>query len=279
MRIVISVDMEGIGGIVDRVQLMPGERLYQESRAYMVAEMKSVVRAVWAHGATEVLVNDSHDGMLNLAWSELGDLPRGTKLLSGTGKRLSMGQGFPGSAAAMFVGYHARAGTAPAVMDHTYSGDIHHLALNGQEVGETGLNAYLAGFYGVPVALVTGDQALVAEARALLPEVEAVTTKEALGRRSALLPSPADLADQLEAAAGRAMDRLAAGRGPAPLSLAGPVDLEVGFMTTQAADTACLMPGTRRVDGRTVAATLPSVETAFFAFRALMVLGGGTPLY
>lgn len=279
MRIVISVDMEGIGGIVDRVQLMPGERLYQESRAYMVAEMKAVVRAVWARGATEVVVNDSHDGMLNLAWSELEDLPRGTQLISGTGKRLSMGQGFPGSAAVMFVGYHARAGTAHAIMDHTYSGDIHHLTLNGQEVGETGLNAYLAGSYGVPVALVTGDQALVAEARALLPDVEAVTTKEALGRRSAVLPSPADLADQLEAAAGRAMDRLIAGRGPSPVALAGPIDLEVGFMTTQAADTALLMPGTHRVDGRTVAATLPTVEAAFFAFRALLVLGGGTPLY
>lgn len=279
MRIVVSVDMEGIGGIVDRVQLIPGERLYQESRAYMVAEMKAVVRAAWEHGATEVVVNDSHDGMLNLAWSELADLPRGTQLISGTGKRLSMGQGLPGSAAIMFVGYHARAGTAQAVMDHTYSGDVHHLALNGQELGEVGLNAYVAGYYGVPVALVTGDQALVAEARALLPEVDCVITKEALSRRSALLPSPADLADRLAATTARAMDRLHAGTGPKPVTLTGPIELEVGFMTTQAADTACLMPGTRRVDGRTVAITTPTAEAAYFAFRALLVLGGGTPLY
>lgn len=279
MRIVVSVDMEGIGGIVDRVQLIPGERLYEESRAYMVAEMKTVVRAVWEHGATEVVINDSHDGMLNLAWSELADLPRGTQLISGTGKRLSMGQGLPGSAAIFFVGYHARAGTAQAVMDHTYSGDVHHLALNGQELGEAGLNAYLAGFYGVPVALVTGDQALVAEARQLLPDVESVITKEALGRRSALLPSPADLAERLAASTARAMARLGAGTGPQPIALAGPIEVELGFMTTQAADTACLMPGTRRVDGRTVAATAPNVEAAFFVFRALLVLGGGTPLY
>lgn len=279
MRVVVSVDMEGISGIVDRVQLMPGERLYQEHRANMVSDMKAVVRAAWAGGATEVLVNDSHDGMLNLGWSEMADLPRATQLISGSGKRLSMAQGFPGSAAVMFVGYHAMAGTPNAIMDHTYSGDVHHLKLNGQEVGETGLNAYLAGHFGVPVVLVAGDQALAAEVKALLPQAESVVVKEALGRRSAVLPSPAEVADRLTAATARAMDRLAHGTAPQPLVMPGPIMLELGFMTTQAADLACFMPGTMRVDGRTVAIEQPNLEAAFMAFRALLLMGGGTPLY
>jgi D-amino peptidase len=279
VRIVISVDMEGISGIADRTQLLPGERLYAESRPHMAAEVKAVVRAAWAAGASAVTVNDSHDGMLNIGWAEMRDLPPQTRLISGAGKPWSMGQGFAEADGVMFIGYHAMAGTPAAIMDHTYRGDVHHLALNGREVGETGFNAYLAGHHGVPVLMVSGDRALGEEAADFLPEAEVVVTKDALSRRSALLFSPAEVAERLEEAAVRAVERLRRGAAPRPVRLDGPVELELGFMTTQAADTATLMPETRRVDGRTVAYTAADVPAAFRACRALMVLGGGTPLY
>lgn len=279
MKVWISVDMEGIGGIVDRTQLLPGLSNFERTRPYMVGEMKTAVRAAWEAGATAVLVNDSHDGMLTLAWDELADLPKDTQLISGTGKRYSMGEGIVGSDVALFVGYHAMAGTAKAVMDHTYAGDIYRVRLNGLEVGETGLNAHLAGYFGIPVGLVAGDQSLAREASTLLPEAEMVITKEATGRQSARLFSPEVVRERLDAGVRRAIRRVAAGEGPKPLAASGPMEIEVGFMTTHAADLANLMPETRRVDGRTVAVTRPNMEDAFVAFRALLRLGGNVPLY
>jgi D-amino peptidase len=279
MKIWISVDMEGISGVVDREQLMPGGRFYERARAYMVQEMRVAVETAWASGATAVTVNDSHDGMLTLAWEELEGLHPDTTLISGTGKRWSMGQGLEGQDLALFVGYHAMAGTSRAVMDHTYSGDIYRLRLNGREVGETGLNAFLAGHFGVPVGLVAGDQALAAEVAEVLPDAERVITKEAQGRQSARLFSPEVVRERLGAGVRRAMDRARTGTGQKPLQLAGPYTVEVGLMTTHAADLACLMPDAVRIDGRTVAVTRDTLPEAFLAFRAINRLGGDVPLY
>jgi D-amino peptidase len=279
MKVWISVDMEGIGGVVDREQLLPGGRFYDQARRYMIAEMRVAVEAAWEAGATAVTVNDSHDGMLTLAWEELEELPPETVLISGTGKRWSMGQGLEGQDLALFIGYHAMAGTAGAVMDHTYSGDVYRLRLNGREVGETGLNAYLAGHFDVPVVLVAGDQAVAEEARAVLPAVRTVITKEGQGRRSARLLSPAVVRRRLREGVTEAIGRWRAGEAGPPLKLPGPYTVEVGFMTTHAADLACLMPDAVRVDGRTVAVERPTLPEAFLAFRAMIRLGGDVPLY
>jgi D-amino peptidase len=279
VKVYISVDMEGIGGVVDREQLLPTGRFYERARRYMVDEMRCAVEAAWEAGAEAVTVNDSHDGMLTLAWEELESLPPETTLISGTGKRWSMGQGLEGHDLALFVGYHAMAGTPRAVMDHTYSGDVYRLRVNGQEVGETGLNAYVAGHFGVPVVLVAGDQALAAEAKALLPAAEIVVTKEAQGRQSARLFSPAVVRQRLRDGVRRALQRWQDGQAQSPLTLSGPYTVEVGFMTTHAADLAALLPDAVRVDGRTVAVTRPTVLEAYLAFRAMIRLGGDVPLY
>ncbi len=275
----ISVDMEGIGGLVDRAQFLPEGREYQRARPHMVAEMRTVVRAVWEAGAARVVVNDSHDGQINLLYEALDDLPEETVLISGAGKRLAMAEGLASADVACFVGYHAMAGTAGAVMDHTYTGDVYRVRLNGQEVGECGLNAYLAGHYGIPVALVTGDQALADEVHALLPGTEMVVSKIALGRQTARLVHPRVLHRRLAEATARALARVAQGTGPAPLKIPAPVTIEVGFMTTQGADLAMLMPDAERVDGRSVAVTCPDMERAYLTFRALLRLGTGLPLY
>lgn len=278
MKVWISVDMEGIGGIVDREQLLPQGRLYPAARHYMIQEMRVAVEAAWAAGATQVVVNDSHNGMLSLAWEALADLPPETELISGTGKTWAMVEGLAGMDVALLVGYHAMAGTPGAVMDHTYTAELYRLRLNGQEVGECALNAYLAGYWGVPVVLVSGDEALAQEARALLPDAEVVVTKDARGRQSALLLSPALVRQRLYAAVHRALAATAR-KAPRLVTIAGPVTVEVGLMTTHAADLALLLPGSVRVDGRTVAIETPDMASAFQAFRAFLRLSGGVPLY
>ncbi|MGC8489498.1 MAG: M55 family metallopeptidase [Clostridia bacterium] len=278
-KVWISVDMEGIGGLVDRAQFIPEEREYERARAHMIAEMRTVVQAAWDAGASRVVVNDSHDGQLNLAPDGLGGLPEGTELISGMGKRFAMAEGLKGLDLALLVGYHARAGTALAVMDHTDSGDIYRVTLNGEEVGEFGLNAYLAGFYGIPVGLVTGDAALQEEVQALIPDADMVVTKVAVGRQAARLKHPRAVHDELREATRRAVTRFMAGSAPAPLRPTPPVVVAVSFMTSQGTDMAALYPGAGRVDGRTVAVECADMERAYLAARTLFLMGTAYLLY
>src|SRR5256884_715772 len=171
MRVYISVDMEGIAGVVHESQTDPTTPAfaaeYGRFRRLMTAEANAAVEGALAAGATRVLVNDSHWFMRNLLAEEL---PQAAELVSGDPKPRSMVQGIDGAGgggfdAALFIGYHARAGTRHAILDHTYADRIHEVRLNGKAVGELGLNAGLAGGPAVPLALVSGDPPLPAEAK------------------------------------------------------------------------------------------------------------------
>src|SRR5947209_16854841 len=194
MRTYISIDMEGIAGVVHESQTDPTNPAaaaeYGRFRRLMTSEANAAVEGAVAAGATRVLVNDSHWFMRNLVVEELH---QAAELLSGDPKPHSMVQGIDGGFdAALFIGYHARAGTRNAILDHTYADLIHEARLNGRPVGELGLNAALAGGFGVPVVLVSGDNALAAEARELLGEgVRPVIVKEAVSRHAAKSVAPA----------------------------------------------------------------------------------------
>ena len=185
MRVYISVDMEGIAGVAHEDQTDPiaprhaGE--YNRFRRLMTNEANAAILGALEAGAKAVLVNDSHWLMRNLLAEELHPA---AELISGGPKRLSMVEGIDaGFDAAMFIGYHAQAGTRHATIDHTYTSRVHQARVNGQAVGELALNAAMAGLHGVPVALISGDQALAAETRALLgSDVETVVVKHAVGR-------------------------------------------------------------------------------------------------
>jgi D-amino peptidase len=153
-----------------------------------------------------VLVNDSHWLMRNLLAEELHPA---AELLSGGPKLRSMVEGVElGFDAALFVGYHARAGAPHAIIDHTYTSRVHEARLNGRPVGELAINAALAGVYGVPVAMVSGDQALAAEARELLgPGVEAVVVKHAVGRFAARSLAPSEACRRRRDGAAAALGR------------------------------------------------------------------------
>jgi D-amino peptidase len=211
-------------------------------------------------------VNDSHWFMRNLLAEELH---QAAELVSGDPKPRSMVQGIDGGFdAALFIGYHARAGTRNAILDHTYADRIHDVRLNGTPVGELGLNAALAGVHGVPVALVSGDSGLAAEAKDLLGEgVAAVIVKEAVSRHAAKSVAPAVACRMIREAVPRALERR-----HAPFTLRAPVTLEVDFAMTMHADMAELCPGASRTAGRTVAFTHHEYGEVFRAWRTLLNL-------
>jgi D-amino peptidase len=271
MRIYISSDIEGVAGVVSGEQTMPAGGLeYQRARKAMTAEVNAAVGAAYAAGATGVLINDGHGPNTNLLVEELDER---VELLTGKPKGLNMVHGVDGGfAAALFLGYHARTGTAEAVLDHAYLGNVgFDLRLNGVAHGEFGLNAMLAGHFGVPVVMTSGDDKLVAEAHALLPGIAAVPVKQAVSRSAARTLTPAAARAAIGAAVGRALGgdlSLGLLRPPPP-----PYDLDVLFLRSAMADVAALMPGTSRLDGRTVRWHGDDYVEAFRACRALLLLG------
>jgi D-amino peptidase len=267
MRVYISVDMEGIAGVVHEDQTDPIEARhsgeYNRFRRLMTSEANAAIAGALEAGATAVLVNDSHWLMRNLLAEELN--PK-AELMSGGPKRLSMVEGIDaGFDAAMFIGYHARAGIRNAIIDHTYTSRVYEARINGHPVGELALNAAMAGVHGVPVALVSGDQSLAAEARALLGAgVETVIVKEAVGRFAAKSLAPAVACERIRAAA-----TVALRRKHAPFRFAPPIRLEVDFIASQMADMAELVPGSVRTGGRSVGYTGDDYHEVFRAWRAM----------
>lgn len=267
MRVYISVDMEGVAGVVHEDQTDPtdpkhaGE--YARSCRLMTGEANAAIEGALAAGATAVCVNDSHWLMRNLIADELHEA---AELISGSPKRHSMVEGVDGGFdAAMFIGYHGMAGTADAVIDHTYTDRVHEVRVNGVPFGELGLNAALAGTSGVPVVLVSGDRAIAAEAHALLGDaIESVVVKEGLGRFAARSVAPSVARRRIHDGAKRAL-----ARRPQPFTVASPVTFSVDFARTQMAEMALLVPGSRRTAGRTVEYTNDDYREAFRAWRAM----------
>src|SRR6266704_1577192 len=262
MRVYVSVDMEGIAGVVHDSQTDPTNPAfaaeYGRFRRLMTAEANAAVEGALAAGATRVVVNDSHWFMRNLVAEELH---QAAELLSGDPKPHSMVEGIAGGFdAALFIGYHARAGTRHAILDHTYADRIH----------EVRLNAAFAGIHGVPVALVSGDAALAAEAKDLLgDDVATVVVKQAVSRHAAQSVAPAVACRMIREGVTAALKRK-----HTPFVLAVPVTVEVDFAQTIHADMAELCPGAVRSGGRTVAFAHADYGEVFRAWRAMLNLSG-----
>lgn len=270
LKIFISVDMEGISNIVHGDQTTPGTAEYADGRKWMAQDVNAAVEAALAAGATEVVVNDSHGSMRNI---DPDDLHPQAVLISGSPKPLSMMQGIDASFAACFlIGYHAKAGTADAILDHTISGSVvRHVKLNGVEMPELGLNAAIAGYYGVPVALVTGDTAVCRQTADILgPDVATVAVKEAFGRLAAKLVPMAEARRMIADGVRTALGRLP---GLKPFKPASPYRFELGYHVSAQADMgAMLLPGIERVDGRTLAFVASDYIEGFRTLRALISL-------
>jgi D-amino peptidase len=256
VRIFISADMEGATGIVQWEQVNRPDPDYSFGRKMQLHDVKAVASGALDAGADEILVNDSHDYMINLSANDLGFDSR-VRLLSGSNKKFSMVQGFEQADAAFFVAYHAKAGTKRAILDHTMSSSsIFSIVLNGREVGETGLNAAVFAGEKIPVILVTGDAAVCAEARDLLGEgLVTACVKEAHSRTSADCMLPEDSGRVLREAAALAVERARSGTAPIMDIGNGAFDLRITFQNSSQCDRAEKIPGTERMDGRTIRVT------------------------
>jgi D-amino peptidase len=265
MNVLISVDMEGISGVVTSDHTSSSHKEYERFRKLMTAEANAAIEGALAGGAGQIVVNDSHGGMANVLIEELNPV---AELISGRPKPFGMMQGIgPEVDAVFFVGYHAASGTGAAVLEHTWSGHAVELRLNGQVVGETGLNAALAGAYDAPVILVTGDRAVTEEAHALLGEIETVAVKDGVTRSAARCLHPEVAHQRIRQAAERAL-----GLAAPPFVLPSPITLRVVFQRAIHADMAALVPGSQRVDGRTVEWTGEDMPTVYKVFRAMAAL-------
>ena len=237
MKVFISADMEGTAGVTDWDQVRPDKPDYARFRRLMTEEVNATVLGALEAGAKEIVVNDSHGTMRNLLIEELH--PQ-AQLISGSPKPFGMMQGIDNSFDAVFyTGYHAAAGTQNGVLDHSYSGlSVRQIKLGNLVVGEAGLNAALAGHFKVPIVLVTGDTTAVAQVKKLIPQVEAVSVKEPIGRLAARSYQPVEARRRIKEGATRALKRV---KDLKPLAIARPVNLELEWAHTAMADRCMLV--------------------------------------
>jgi D-amino peptidase len=270
MRVFISVDIEGVAGVVGREEGSPGNPEYERARRLMTAEASAAVRGVIAADPdAEVLVADAHGTFRNIV-PELLD-PR-ARLMRGKPRQLAMIDGVQGGFdAAIFVGYHGRSGTGESILSHTFTGTLADVRINGRSFGEIGLNAAVCGAHGVPIVLVTGDQSVDAEVRELLSGTQTTVVKDAVGQLAAAGLHPERACAAIEAAASQAvLDRTRV----EPFIVDGAVSLEVELYLAAHADQALVIPGIWRLDGRTLAYDAPDYLTAYRVTRLVAALSG-----
>jgi D-amino peptidase len=266
VKVYISADMEGLAGVVGDQQRSRKGQDYQAARRWMAGEINAVIEGALEAGAAEFVVNDAHALGQNLA---LPDLHERAELIGGANRPLSMMEGIQtGFDAAVFVGYHAMRSTRDACMDHTYSeAKVMALRFNGTPHGEIGINARVAGHFGVPVVMVSGDDKTAAETAAFLGNAEAVVVKTAIGRHAARSLGQARVHELLREGARRALGDLSRFK---PLVLPPPYEMELEFVGTEQADRAQLLPGVERTGPRTMTAKGSNYLELFRLFLAML---------
>lgn len=204
LKVFISVDMEGLAGVVAGTEVNANGPDYAHFRAVMAAETNAAIEGAARAGATEFVVRDSHGNKTNLLPGDVS--PRAQLIRGSSSDPKNMMEGIDASfGAAIFIGYHARAGTPKAILAHTSNGNVVDFAINGVSLPEAGYNALVAGLYDVPVVFVAGDRAFVDQARALFNPIESVATKSEIGGGAVLSLSPAAAQRQIQEGVERAV--------------------------------------------------------------------------
>lgn len=258
MKVLISADMEGTCGVVSWVHVTPPEGAdgdpsnpveYGRARQRMTSEVNAAIEGALAAGADEVIVNDSHDGMRNLIPEELHPSCR---FISGNDKLLGMMQGadLDDIGAVFYTGYHARAGTPAAPLAHTWTGFLNDVRFDGVSTGEYGINAAVAGHFGVPVTFVSGDDKAVAQTQEMLgTQVVGVVVKEGLSTFAALHLHPAKAQEMIREGAKQAVLNA---KDAQPYKLTSGALVELEYDHQARADQVALMPGVERTGWRTI---------------------------
>lgn len=260
LRIFISVDMEGIAGVVSGDQLSSSGFEYERFRVLMTEEANAAIGAARAAGAGEIVVADSHGSMQNLLVEKL---PPDVQIVRGSPRPLGMMQGIEGGRfdGAIFIGYHAATTNAAGVRAHTFSSaNLADLRLNGASVTEGAWNAALAGHFGVPVIAVSGDEAAVTEVASMVPAVETAIVKWPYGFHAARTLAPQAARDAIAAAVGRGMEKRAS---LAPYRVKAPVEVEIRFKAYRPSEVLAYLPSVRRIDAHTVRYTAADMVEAY----------------
>ena len=270
MKVLISVDMEGISGVVHSSQASPGARDYEWARTMMAGDANAAVEGALEGGATEIVIADAHDGMRNLRLNELH--PKAS-LVSGSGRPFSMLHGLDSSFDAVFmVGYHTRCGTPEGIMNHAYiSKGLFHVFLNDKSVGEQAIFGTLAGHFGVPVALVSGDEACCEEAQNTFEGVTTVAVKKGITRFAAHCRSQHEAHRLLREGAANALRNLDRVQ---PLRPQKTTTVAVELTGSQCADAAARVPGAIRVNERLVSYAGDDYLDCFQRLRLMFDLAG-----
>jgi D-amino peptidase len=264
MNIYMSVDMEGITGLVDHTHVDHSKHNYERGRAIMTAEANAVVESAFENGCREVLVNDSHSQMNNLL---IEMLHPETRLISGGVKPYSMVQGLDDTfQGAFFVGYHARA-SMKGVMSHSMIFGVRNMYINDKAIGEMGFNAYVAGYYGVPVLLVAGDDQAALEAESLIPNVTTAVVKETISRSVAKSLTPVKSHALLKVKTEQALLNR---KNVKPLIPPDNPELRIEFANYGQAEWASIMPGTVLEPGTTTVRF--QAKDILEAYRAMVVM-------
>ena len=268
MKIYMLWDMEGTSGLFTRRQAWYWEEGVptaekEQGLKLLMADVNAATAAALDAGADEVIVCDTHHGGGNIRIEEMRQDPRITyhgrsRAPAPEGRR---GRWMPGLDETvdgfMCPGHHAMAGTSNAFLPHTSNLDWLDFRINGQSVGEVGLETCYAGHFGVPLVLVQGDDAACREAEAQFPGVVTAPVKQAVDQWTATGLDP-DAARRLTAErVAEAVTRLRQGRGPAPYQPALPMTVSVRFDSERSAARYAGRPGVRRVDAVTLEATVP----------------------
>jgi len=257
MKVLISTDIEGVAGVVNAQQTRAGNPEYERARVLMTHEANAAIAGAFDAGAGEVLVNDSHGDYRNMP-AELLD-PRARYVL-GKPRYLGMMAGVDdGVDAVCMVGYHSRA-QGRGILAHTINSfAFARVSFNGQELGEAGIYGALAGAYGVPVAMASGDDAFIEEHRPLFPQAVFVQTKRATGQGSGISLSPEQSRAAIRAGVAQGLSNLARMQ---PLRMETPVAVRIETQTPALADLFCQWPALQRLEGDSVAFDAPTVEAA-----------------
>ena len=262
VKIFISVDMEGVGGIGTSAMTSTGGKDYETGRKLMTNEVNAVVSAIFESGPATIVVNDSHGDMQNLLHTQLD--PR-VEYIQSNIKPLGMVQGLDASFdAVIFIGYHAMAGAENGFLAHTGSSSVKGLWLNGVEVGEGGLNTYFASALGVPVILASGDRTFTEEIKKLAP-ARTVITKEAIGASAAKLIHPDVVTKELQAQTKVALKEIKKAK---PIAQE-PIEFRLKVDVPTRADVAMSIPGMKRIDGYTVSYQAKNMEEAYKLIRVI----------
>lgn len=264
LKVFISVDMEGITGVVNGDDARRSGKDYDYFRQTMTREANAAIEGALAAGATDIVVRDSHGSALNLLPEMLNRNARFIRDWSGG--PMSMMEGIDASYdAAVFIGFHARAGTPDGVLDHTSSGNVMDVSVNGVSLPETGYNALLAGYYDVPVVFVAGDKAVCDQAEELLGTVETVAVKEGIGA-AALNLHPEVAREQIRAGVEHALRNLG---DYVPYKLSAPLTMVLKLKTEQMIYEGALYPGAKRSGDWELTYVAQDVMELMLAYRGM----------